>query len=211
MTPYGHRLKLALDLERQRMLNEWFFKWHFIGRDGPVEIDGFDGRKIRYGGIKFSGTARQVYWHTLGRYIRKKIDEVFGDVEDVVSSYPHVAAQDAIRYVENALTAFIARIGQDAIEKDRILRGNGVEFPALDHGQLGRLSLVNDVRARAETLRKHIEIVRSATINNPAGAQRRQPIMILRPSFWGIGIDLNAAWNRLGKYWNGGTVGPEQP
>jgi hypothetical protein len=65
LTPIGARLQTTLDAEYLRMQNEWFFKWHHIGRGGGVEIDGFDGRMIRYGGIKFSGSARNVYWGTI--------------------------------------------------------------------------------------------------------------------------------------------------
>lgn len=42
------KLQLALEQEQLRMANEWFFKWHSIGRNSVTEIDGFDGRMIRY-------------------------------------------------------------------------------------------------------------------------------------------------------------------
>ena len=197
MTPHGHRLKLALDLERERMLNEWFFKWHFIGREGPVEIDGFDGRNIKYGGIKFDGTARDAYWHTLKRYIRKKIDEVFLDLESVISGYPSIAARSSIDDVERELTAFVARIGQDALDTDRTLRGNGINFPPLDHGQLRRLSIANDVRERAESLRSHLNTIADAAPESTPPSQPLDHIVILRPTFWGIGVDLKAAWHRF--------------
>lgn len=61
MTPIGLRLQLELDEEALRMANDWFFKWHFIGNDGPVEIESFRGKPIIYGGIQFSGSAHQVY------------------------------------------------------------------------------------------------------------------------------------------------------
>src|SRR5258706_12656096 len=78
LTPVGARLQMALDAEYLRMQNEWFFKWHHIGADSVVEIDGFDGSMIRYGGIKFSGTARDVYWSTIQRYARQKVGQLFG-------------------------------------------------------------------------------------------------------------------------------------
>jgi hypothetical protein len=49
---------MRLDAEYLRMQNEWFFKWHHIGGDSVVEIDGFDGRMIRYGGIKALAVGR---------------------------------------------------------------------------------------------------------------------------------------------------------
>lgn len=62
LTPIAARLELALDAELLRMQNEWFFKWHHIGRERTVEIESFNGSPICYGGIKFGGTARDVYW-----------------------------------------------------------------------------------------------------------------------------------------------------
>jgi uncharacterized protein (TIGR02391 family) len=157
VTPHGHRLKLALDSERRRMANEWFFKWHQIGRDGPVDIDSFDGRLIRYGGIQFGGTARDVYWDTLGRYVRKKVDEVFTQTEHDIEKYPLTQALSAVDETEAATNAFVAGIANDAVEKDRILRGNGTKFPARDDAAANRLRSANDASARAYALRKHVE------------------------------------------------------
>ena len=70
------------------MQNEWFFKWHHIGGDRGVEIDGFDGRMIRYGGINFSGTPRNVYWSTIQRYARQKIGQLFDELEIELQKYP---------------------------------------------------------------------------------------------------------------------------
>jgi hypothetical protein len=58
LTPIGARLQMALDAEYLRMQNEWFFKWHHIGRDRVIEIDGFDGRMIRYVRRRPAGTTR---------------------------------------------------------------------------------------------------------------------------------------------------------
>jgi len=62
MTPTASRLKARLEDRRLWFANEWFYKWHFIGNDGPVTIDSFDGREIRYGGIvegQFRGAVRR--------------------------------------------------------------------------------------------------------------------------------------------------------
>ena len=72
-TSIGARLEIALDSEYRAMQNNWFFKWHFIGKDDPVEIDSFDGRLISYQGVSFFGSPQQAYWETIQRYLKKKV------------------------------------------------------------------------------------------------------------------------------------------
>lgn len=152
MTPYGLKLLLRLDLERERMANEWFFKWHFIGRDGPVEIDSFDGRKLTYGGIKFSGTTRAVYWRTLQRYTRRQVSDIYDELETVCKEYPTAQALAAIEDVKGLLTSFLRQIAHDAVEKDRILRGNGIEFPPPDSARGRELTHGDEIERRAKAL-----------------------------------------------------------
>jgi hypothetical protein len=128
-TPLAHRLSDALDQEFLRMSNEWFFKWHFIGKDGPIEIESFAGKPIHYGGIKFSGSAHQVYWDTIQRYLKLKIGSIFTEVEGDLKKYPIKIRESSLEQVGGVVKGFAARIRRAAIEKDRILRGNGFEFP----------------------------------------------------------------------------------
>ncbi|MGO1162316.1 hypothetical protein ACTOV4_10205 [Brucella sp. C7-11G] len=130
MTPVGERLRENLEKEHVRMLNEWFFKWHFIGRDGPVEIDGFDGRTINYGGVKFNGTPRDVYWDTIQRYTRSKLSEYVTQIENELKNYPVEIRKAILDETETALKQFVSRIRKATVEKDRILRGDGIKFPS---------------------------------------------------------------------------------
>ena len=129
MTPTATRLKARLDERRSWFANEWFYKWHFIGKDGPVSIESFDGRSIHYGGIQFSGTVRNVYWDTVVRGVRKEIVEQLTWVDDEVRKYEYDTAIKAIDECAGFLVAFARQIRREAVKKDRILRGNGVDFP----------------------------------------------------------------------------------
>lgn len=153
LTPVGSRLQIALDAEYLRMLNEWFFRWHHIGGESTVEIDSFDGRMIRYGGIKFMGTARDVYWSTIQRYARQKVGQLFDGMEVELQKYPVEIRSKALGETEALIRQFVAKIRRAAIEKDRILRGNGFEFPPPQ--ELGNWSgaLSADIEARAAMLR----------------------------------------------------------
>lgn len=182
------------------MLNEWFFKWHQINFNPPVEIDSFDGRKITYGGITFWGSSREVYWHTLARYIRKKIDEVFREIECVLETYPHSAAIDALDDTERELTAFINQICNDAVEKDRVLRGDGFSFPPRDTERRYKLLSSSDVRERTQALRHHLNLIQQAQSTNSNVGDKDPQLVTLRPGIWGISLDLKVAWKRIATY-----------
>lgn len=134
-------------------INEWFFKWHFIGKDGPVTIDSFDGRGIHYGGIKFDGTARRVYWDALVRGVRKEITEQFAWVDQEVRNYNRGTSLKAIDECAGMLMAFVRSIRREAVAKDRILRGDGVSFPS--ENDAGRWEDISDkeIASLAEALK----------------------------------------------------------
>lgn len=75
MTPTATQLKFRLDQRLRWFHNEWFFKWHHIRGERVIDIDMFDGRYAHYAGIKFSGSACDVYWDAIARGIRKEIVE----------------------------------------------------------------------------------------------------------------------------------------
>jgi hypothetical protein len=154
LTPIGLRLSASLSDEHLRMQNEWFFKWHAIGGQQPVMIESFNGKPICYGGIKFSGSAHSVYWDTIQRYLRKKIGLIFDGLEEELKKYSLEVRQRALTGAQSIVGQFVARIRRTAIEKDRILRGNGIEFPPEhDMGQW-RGCQTEDIEARVEGLRR---------------------------------------------------------
>ncbi len=111
------------------MQNEWFFKWHFIGSDGPIEIDAFDGRTLRYSFVEFGGTTQLVYWETIERYMRQKLAAIFDGLEEELLRYPIGVRKVSIVQVVPVIRSFADAIRRETVEKDRILRGNGMEFP----------------------------------------------------------------------------------
>src|ERR1700685_1093655 len=101
-----------------------------IGGPRAVEIDSFLGRPICYGGIRFSGSARSVYWATIQRYLRNKVGSIFDGLEDELKTYSLEIMGEALIEARSIVGQFAAKIRRAAIEKDRILRGNGIEFPS---------------------------------------------------------------------------------
>ncbi|WP_181418225.1 hypothetical protein [Komagataeibacter oboediens] len=129
MTPIGARLVVMLSDERQRMANEWFCKWHYISGSMPVEIESFNGRPIRYGGIRYTGVPQTIYRQTIQHYLAKKICEVFYGIEDEILRYPFAIRVQALSEAKSFITDFAQQIRHEAVEKDRILQGDGFKFP----------------------------------------------------------------------------------
>lgn len=151
-TAIGQKLEIAIRQELTRMDNEWFYKWHFIGREGPVEIESFQGKPIRYGGIAYVGSPVEVYWSTISRYASLKVSEFFEFVEHALSEHPKNVREKSIYEEEELISRFSASIRTKAIEKDRILRGNGICFPTPhDKGQWNSSS-ISLIRRRSASL-----------------------------------------------------------
>lgn len=157
MTPFGTRLKDQIEVEILRMQNEWFFKWHFIKEQNGVEIDSFDGRKIRYGGIQFFGSAHQVYWVTLRRYLALRLGEYFDLAVDALERFPQSMSVEIIAEFDQLMKSFCSQIATIAAEKDRILRGNGIEFPAIDSGRRGELVRNFEVLEKTSSLKSFLD------------------------------------------------------
>jgi hypothetical protein len=153
MTPVAGRLAISLEAETRRMHNEWFFKWHFIGEQRVTEIDNFRGGYIRYGGIKFSGTARLVYWDTIAFYLRKKISDLFDQVEEAIKDYPIELRPAGIAECQSLISGFTTMIKNAAIEKDQILRGDGINFPPRDEHRRWDGADEVSIQSRADGLR----------------------------------------------------------
>jgi hypothetical protein len=122
LTPIGARLQLALETEYFRMQNGWLFKWDHIGRDRVIEIDGFDGRMIRYAGQRFLGTVRGAYWSTIQRYARQKVGQLFDELEAELQKYPIEVRLNALNEAQPLICAFIGKIRKAAVDKDQTLR-----------------------------------------------------------------------------------------
>jgi hypothetical protein len=152
-TPTATQLKFRLDQRRRWFENEWFFKWHHIGGQRVVEIDTFDGRRARYAGIKFTGSSRDVFWDAITRGARKEVIEQFSWVEERIRGYARAQAEAAIDECAGLLTAFAQSLRNAAVQKDRILRGDGLNFPPQqDNGVWVDVSL-GDIAHQAAALK----------------------------------------------------------
>lgn len=190
MTPTTSRLKARLDERRRWFQNEWFYKWHFIGKDGPVSIDSFDGRGIHFGGIAFSGSARDVYWDAIARGVRKEVTEQFAWVDQEVRGYNHETALKAIDECAGQLVSFVRVIRRIAVDKDRILRGDGRKFPSSDDAGWWEGTTDNDIVSQAEALKSALPLPTIQTNQETALLEktlRQRATVVWNENQWWVG------------------------
>ncbi len=189
MTPTATQLQQRLNDRRSWFINQWFFPWHQLrGNQYPVKVEMFDGRTTHMGGIEFCGSARQIYWDAITRGVRKEIVDQFSWVDDQVRRYNHDTAERAIDECAGLLVTFARGIRREAVSKDRILRGNGIDFPPEnDAGRWGGTS-PDEIQKQADSLKRSLPVIGS---NAPAMSEK-----IGRAARW------NALWHRH-QWWIG--------
>jgi len=151
LTPFGHRLLTRLENERLRMANEWFFPWYSLGRGG-IDVDDFNGRRIRIGGVKFSGSAELIYWATVRRYIANQINSTFESAETEIRATSTSNAQAIAEDTSRLLTPFCQRILVEAIETDRRLKGEGSPDGSYASHHAARISFIGDIEGRKNSI-----------------------------------------------------------
>jgi hypothetical protein len=126
MIPFELSLERELDREERRFQNDWLFKWHNLNIEGHiVDVDNFDGSRIRYSGIRFEGQPQQAFWQAIGLYLSQLIHGTFERWEAETRNYPESVRRQSIGGLERNLRQFITRIVESSTDTDRRLRGRG--------------------------------------------------------------------------------------
>jgi hypothetical protein len=153
-TPFGHRLENELANEYRRMDSEWFFRWHALnyGTGQLVDVDRFDGGRIRIGGVEFWGSTELVYWDAVARYIHNKINEVFERTEQEMRTVGSQRAAELAEDTARALAPFFQRILAHAVDTDRRLKGRGFPDKTYASPHRTKLSFVAEIEQRKKSL-----------------------------------------------------------
>jgi hypothetical protein len=128
-TPFGHRLQAELANEFSRMDSEWFFPWHGLNSGREIDLDRFDGRRIRLGGVLYDGCAE--------REIR-----VSGEAK------ASAIAEDAANVAEE----YCNRIRRQAIDTDRRLKGRGNPDTQYSSPYADRMEFTGEIARRKAAL-----------------------------------------------------------
>lgn len=151
------------------MANEWFFPWHSLSYGGRVDVDDFNGRRIRIGGVRFSGSTELVYWSTVKRYLANQINGTFETAETEIRATSSSNARAITDDVYRLLMPFCQRILGQAIETDRRLKGQGFPDPNYQSHHAARISFLGDIEARKQSI---LAFYRPEAAQSPSLGQR---------------------------------------
>ena len=196
MTPFELALENELSVESLRFANDWLFRWHNISSHDPrriVDVDRFDGGRIRVGGIRFEGQQQAIFWGAVSRYLDQKAHEVFKHWDTETRSYPEKIRRASIDGVENRLLQFAAGIIKRSAETDRALRGGGYPQKVEPFDSSRAQTRANtEIRRLADSHRSLLNTTERSTTE-----MARSELISLKPGIHGISIDLKEAWRRL--------------
>jgi hypothetical protein len=152
VTPFGYKLQTELSNEFSRMDSEWFFPWHGLNSGREINLDRFDGRRIRLGGGTYGGSDEGVFWSAIGRYLSNKINEVFDladkEIRHASQSKVRAIVEDAASVVEE----YCWRIRRHAIDTDRRLRGRGNPNPDYSSPHADKMEFTSEIARRKAAL-----------------------------------------------------------
>lgn len=159
---------------------------------GPgLDITDIHGKPVRYSGIKFEGSPRVVFWSGFfGPFLAKAARQSLQWTID----YCHERHLDPGEYVaetRDLLALLVERVYEHMARTDQVLRGRG--FP-------NTITPVN-VASKIEAMKRHVDDLVVALTHSgtpvPSPPAEGKEILLLRPSLWGLGVDLRALWRRL--------------
>lgn len=136
------------------MDSEWFFRWHALnyGTGQLVDVDRFDGGRIRIGGVEFWGSTELVYWDAIARYVHNKINEIFErteqEIRTVGSQHAAILAEDTA----SVLFPFFQRILAHAVDTDRRLKGRGFLDKAYTSPHQIKVSFAAEIEQRKKSI-----------------------------------------------------------
>lgn len=151
-TPFGYKMQTELANEFSRLDSEWFFPWHGLNSGREINIDRFDGRRIRLGGGPYGGSDESVYWTAIGRYLDNKINEIFEladkEIRDSDRSNVQAIVEDSAIVAEQ----YCWRVRRQAIDTDRRLKGRGNPDPDYSSPYADRMEFTGEIARRKAAL-----------------------------------------------------------
>lgn len=160
-TPLHQRTLKAVQEIDQKLTN-LVHKWRFLKAGPPMRVERYDGSEICYQGVAFSGSPVMVFWNG---FIEPYLENYSLAVLEKTSSLAlecHFSIDESIEEAKLLLIVMARRVYAEMAETDRILRGDGFNFPEK-----------KDITGLAESMRhiisSHAEIekMKKPTSNSP--------------------------------------------
>ncbi|MFJ1227762.1 hypothetical protein [Yersinia proxima] len=127
-TPLYRRTYKAVHEIDQKLTN-LIHKWHHLKTGLPMKVDKHDGTQIYYQGIAFKGSPVDVFW---GGFIEPYLESYSIIVLEQTSSLAvecQFPVSASVEEAKSLLLVMVRRVYSEMAETDRILRGDGINFP----------------------------------------------------------------------------------
>lgn len=204
MTPIAEKIRHNLDVRYQLINRDKLTRWQMaraVNKD--LGIIDCRGKPIGVGlGCTFDGSVRLVFWQFMKPCIDDTVQETCDALDTVLSNYcgpQRIATLDA---VEAQLKGFSNRIYARMVDLDRLMRGAGYPDTVAPYDPSREITTSHELIAhRFAILRRHFE-----ADENVGAPSKLTDFLILKPSIFGVGVDLTKTWGwiRKRKIWSRG-------
>lgn len=154
-TPLYRRTFKAVQ-EIDLKLTKLIHKWRFLNAGPPMKVEQYDGSEICYQGIAFSGTPVRVFWNG---FIEPYLENYSITVLEQTSALAiecQFPVEETVEEAKLLLLVMVRRIYSEMAETDRLLRGDGFNFPDKRDvsGDIDSMSRLISEHANIEKMKK---------------------------------------------------------
>lgn len=146
---YRRTYKAVQDIDQK--LSNLIHKWHLLKTGLPMRVEKFDGSMISYQGLAFSGSPVEVFWRG---FIEPYLENYSIQVLEQTSTLAiecQFSVEESVEEAKLLLLTMVRRTYTEMAETDRILRGDGINFPA-------KRDVSGKIESMSELISQHAEI-----------------------------------------------------
>lgn len=169
--------------------------WRMMTSGPGLNTTNIQGKPIRYSGsIGFEGSPRIVFWSGLFEpFLSKAAQQCLQWTIDTCRER-HLSSAEYLAETRDLLGVLVQRVYEHMARTDQVLRGRG--FPKT-------VTPVN-VAPKIDAMKRHIDDMLTALTHGgppPTPPVEKKEILLLKPSLWGMGVDLKALGRTLWRRW----------
>lgn len=171
-------------------------KWCFLNAGPPMEVQKYDGSMICYQGIKFEGSPKLVFWEGfIEPFLENGAIEILSKTSATAQKCS-LSINACLNEAEELLKILISLTYEEMADIDQRLSGNGIKKgPRV--GVSGKIANMNSL---INSHRKVVELEYSAKEEQRGAIEKQEDILELKPNFCGLGLNLNAAYRLVKKF-----------
>lgn len=178
--------------EVDRVITDRITTWRMFLAKGSLHTEDFYGNPIHYEGVRYEGSPRLVF---LGHFVEPFLENAIIQTIEKVHREANQRGLDPRSHISEAISLLhllIRKTYTNVAHTDRVLRGNG--FP----NSVAAIDVTDKITHMDAYLKEYSGAF--LTQDPKQQTSKRDDIVEFKPNFYGIGINLNALWRRIGRY-----------